>query len=71
MAKQLIALYKKPEDADAFLTHYNEVHAPLMRKVPGLQSMEVARVEADPFGGEPAYFLVATMTFAVRIPARC
>jgi uncharacterized protein (TIGR02118 family) len=64
VAKQLIALYKKPDDVDAFLQHYQDVHAPLMRKVPGLQSMEVARVEADPFGGEPAYFLVATMTFA-------
>lgn len=64
MAKQLIALYRKPDDVEAFLSHYHDVHAPLMRKVPGLQSMEVARVEADPFGGEPAYFLVATMTFA-------
>ena len=63
MAKQLIALFKKPDDVDAFLAHYRDVHAPLMRQVPGLQSMQVARVESDPFGGEPSYFLVVTMTF--------
>jgi uncharacterized protein (TIGR02118 family) len=64
MAKQLIALYKKPDDVDAFLAHYTDVHTPLIRKVPGLQSMQLARVEADAFGGEPPYFMVATMTFA-------
>jgi uncharacterized protein (TIGR02118 family) len=63
VAKQLIALYKKPDDVKAFLAHYHDVHAPLMRQVPGLQSMQVARVESDPFGGEPPYFLIATMTF--------
>jgi uncharacterized protein (TIGR02118 family) len=42
MARQLIALYKKPDDVEAFLAHYHDVHAPLLRKVPGLQSMQVA-----------------------------
>jgi uncharacterized protein (TIGR02118 family) len=63
VAKQLIALYKKPDDVDAFLAHYQDVHAPLVRKVPGLQSMQVSRVEGDAFGGEPPYFMVATMNF--------
>jgi len=63
VAKQLIALYKTPDDVDAFLAHYRDVHAPLVRKVPGLQSMQVARVEGDAFGGQPPYFMVATMTF--------
>jgi len=60
---KLIALYRKPAEPGAFLKHYREVHTPLMRKVPGLAHMEVKRVTANPFGGEPAYFLVAEMTW--------
>jgi uncharacterized protein (TIGR02118 family) len=60
---KLIALYRKPADPDAFLKHYREVHTPLMRKVPGMSGMELKRVTANPFGGEPAYFLVAEMTW--------
>jgi uncharacterized protein (TIGR02118 family) len=39
----LIALYKKPEDTAAFDDHYNTVHTPLVKKVPGLRKMEVTR----------------------------
>lgn len=39
----LTALFKKPEDTAAFDEHYNNVHAPLMQKVPGLRKMEVTR----------------------------
>ena len=40
---KLVALFKRPEDIEAFDAHYNEVHAPLMRQVPGLERMEVTR----------------------------
>jgi len=39
----LTALFKRPEDTAAFDEHYNNVHAPLMKKVPGLQKMEVTK----------------------------
>ena len=39
----LTALFKKPEDTAAFDEHYDNVHAPLMKKVPGLRKMEVTR----------------------------
>jgi uncharacterized protein (TIGR02118 family) len=39
----LTALFKKPEDTAAFDEHYENIHAPLMRKVPGLRKMEVTR----------------------------
>ena len=58
---KLIALYRKPADPDAFMAHYREVHIPLVRKIPGLTGMELKRVTANPFGGDPAYFLVAEM----------
>ncbi|MEP7235994.1 MAG: EthD family reductase [Ignavibacteriota bacterium] len=39
----LTAIFKKPEDAAAFDAHYENVHAPLMKKVPGMRKMEVTR----------------------------
>ncbi len=62
---KLIAVYDKPEDSAAFDQHYNEVHIPLVKKMPGLQKLEVSRVRGAP-GGEPRYYLVAEMYFADR-----
>ena len=42
---KLIALYKKPADADAieaFEKHYFENHMPLVAKIPGLIKSEVS-----------------------------
>ena len=61
--KKLIALYRKPEDVDAFLKHYRTVHTPLVQKLPGLAALVVNRVEGTPFGGDPAYFMIAEMHF--------
>jgi len=60
---KLVALFKRPEDASAFDEHYEQVHAPLMQKVPGLTRMEVTR-NIQAFRGEPEYYLVAEMYFA-------
>lgn len=59
---KLVALFKRPEDVEAFDQHYSEVHSPLMQKVPGLQRMEVTR-SLKTFRGEPEYYLVAEMYF--------
>lgn len=61
---KLIALFRRPDDLDAFLEHYREVHTPLTRQLPGLQRLVVNRVTADAFGGEPEFVLVAEMHFA-------
>ncbi|MEM1102878.1 MAG: EthD family reductase [Pseudomonadota bacterium] len=60
---KLFALYKKPDDVEAFMRYYEETHIPLVEKVPGLAAARVNRVTADPFGGEPAYFLIAELCF--------
>ena len=65
MAVKLVALYLKPADVDAFLKHYEEVHTPLVRQVPGLDRLIVNRVTGAPVG-EPPYFLIAEMHFADR-----
>lgn len=59
---KLIALYKMPDDKAAFDTHYEEVHTPLVRRMPGLQKLEVARITGAPIG-EPKHHLVAEMYF--------
>jgi len=60
---KLVALYRKPDDEDAFWRHYREVHLPLTRKLPGLADVTLERVTADAFGGEPPYYLIAMMSF--------
>ena len=60
---KLFALYRKPDDADAFLKHYEDVHMPLVRTIPGLKDAVVNRITASPTGGEPEYFMIAEMRF--------
>ena len=57
---KLVALFKRPEDVAEFDAHYNEVHAPLMRQVPGLERMEVTR-NLKAFRGEPEYYQITEM----------
>jgi len=59
---KLVALFKRPEAVDEFDAHYDGTHAPLMRRVPGLQRMEVTR-NLKSFRGEPEFYLVAEMYF--------
>ncbi|MBB5373014.1 EthD family reductase [Acidocella aromatica] len=61
---KLMVFYRRPEDEAAFWTHYREVHLPLVTKIPGLQKVLVNRVDQNPMGGEPAYFMIAELHFA-------
>ena len=60
---KLIALYKAPQDADAFMAHYKGTHVPLVARVPGLQKVEVTKV-LNTLMGEQGNFLLAEMYFA-------
>lgn len=59
---KLIALYKTPENPAEFDKHYAEVHTPLVKKMPGLHKLEVARITGAPIG-EPKHYLIAEMYF--------
>ena len=59
---KLLALFKRPQDVEEFDRHYNETHAPLMRKVPGLERMEVTK-NLKAFRGEPEYYQITEMYF--------
>ncbi|WP_301170078.1 EthD family reductase [Brevibacillus nitrificans] len=59
---KLVAVYRKPEDVEAFDKHYYEVHAPLAKKMPGLIKMEVNKIYGTPMG-ESDLHLIANMYF--------
>jgi uncharacterized protein (TIGR02118 family) len=61
---KLLAMYQQPADIDAFLSHYNEVHLPLVMKVPGLQKAVVNRIDKNLMGGDAPYFMIAELHFA-------
>lgn len=60
---KLIALYKKPEDEEAFMEHYENVHTPIVKSIPGLKDLVVNRVTGTPMGGDPAYFMIVEMVY--------
>lgn len=66
MTVKLIALYRKPENQEAFLDHYNNVHLPLVALTPHLTRTVINRVTGSPMG-EPAYFLIAEMHFPDQV----
>lgn len=59
---KLIALYKTPNDQAAFDSHYENVHTPFVKKIPGLRKLEVARITGAPIG-EAQHCLIAEMYF--------
>jgi uncharacterized protein (TIGR02118 family) len=59
---KLIALYRTPDNKEEFDKHYDEVHTPLVQKMPGLRKLEVARITGAPIG-EPRHHLIAEMYF--------
>lgn len=59
---KLIALYKPPADEAAFDDHYQSIHTPLAKKMPGLRKLEVSRIFGAP-AGEPRYYQMAEMYF--------
>jgi uncharacterized protein (TIGR02118 family) len=62
---RLIVLYRQPEDAEAFDTHYRDVHTPIVRQYPNLRDLRLTR--ADGVAGRPPdYYLAAEMTFDTR-----
>ncbi|MBN6886656.1 uncharacterized protein (TIGR02118 family) [Cytobacillus horneckiae] len=60
---KLIALYKHPENKEAFDEHYYGTHAPITAKIPGLQKMVVTKIVGSPMGGEGKYYLMCEMYY--------
>ena len=62
---RLIVLYDQPDDSDAFDAHYRNVHAPIVRRYPGLRDLRLTRPSAA--GRSPAPYLMAEMVFDTRV----
>ena len=60
---QFTVLYHHPEDRAAFDKHYDEIHAPALKKVPGLLRFTKSRPGLDPNGNPPAFHVVAVLDF--------
>jgi uncharacterized protein (TIGR02118 family) len=65
VAVRLIALYAPPEDPALFDAHYRDVHAPIVRRYPGLRELRLTRADGVA-GRPPAFYLMAEMTFDDR-----
>ncbi|MCM3289140.1 EthD family reductase [Paenibacillus sp. MER 180] len=59
---KLIAIYRKPEDVEAFNEHYFNTHSPLAAKMPGLVKMEVGTIYGTPMGDSDLH-LICEMYF--------
>ena len=59
----LNALYRKPVNIEAFHTHYDTVHMPLVRKVPSLLKAEVEMVTTTYAGEKDDFYMLAHMYY--------
>src|SRR5437867_13270559 len=59
---KFVALFKTPDDVEAFEKHYFEVHMPLAEKIPGLIKSEVAKLSGMP-GQENKFHILTELYF--------
>ena len=62
---KMIALFDRPGDVSAFMAHYETVHLPLIRQMPGLRKLELHQMY-DARNDAPSLFLMAEMSFDSR-----
>ena len=62
---KLVTLYTEPADIQAFETHFNETHIPLVKKMAGIRRLALSRFTGGMMG--PArYYLMAEVYFDSR-----
>jgi uncharacterized protein (TIGR02118 family) len=61
---KLTILFDEPGDIGAFDTYYDETHAPLVQRIPGLERFEIVRYSAGPDGAAPLYHQICGLYFA-------
>lgn len=59
----LVAIYKKPDDVEAFEKHYFGTHIPLAKKMPGFRKYEVSTGPITVLAGGDDVFLIGTVYF--------
>lgn len=64
MTVRIVSLHKRPADEARYLNYYNDIHTPLVTRVPGVQKIRVGMVNGLRAGGEAPYWLVSEVHFA-------
>jgi len=59
---KLVALFRRPVDESTFEEHYEHVHLPLIRKMPGLKKLEAGKITGAPMS-TPQFYRIAEMYF--------
>ena len=63
---KLLVTYTRPNDIDAFEKHFREVHAPLVREIPGLKKLVINRITGNALGGAPSLYLIVGLQFGPK-----
>ena len=63
---KILVTYTRPDDVEAFDNYFRDVHAPIVRKIPGLKKLVVNRITGNAMGGDPSYYLVVGLQFGSR-----
>jgi uncharacterized protein (TIGR02118 family) len=58
-----MVMYRTPTDAAAFDDHYQRVHVPLAKKIPGVRRFEVNDGPIGTPAGPAAFHLIASLSF--------
>jgi len=59
---KLVALFKKPPDVNSFDDHYERIHLPLVKNMPGTKKIETSKITGAPIS-QPQFYRMAEMYF--------
>ncbi len=59
---KLVALFKKPSDTKTFEEHYDNIHIPLVGKMPGMRRLETSLITGAPMS-TTEFYRMAEMYF--------
>ncbi len=60
---RMLVVYRRPQNPEAFDTHYFGVHVPLAKKLPGLRDYEVSKGGIVPMNSAGGTHLIAMLHF--------
>lgn len=60
---RLVAIYKNPDDIEAFDKHYFGTHIPLAKKMPGFRKYEVSSGPISTLTGPSDIYLIGAVCF--------
>ena len=63
---KILVTYTRPENVEAFDEYFRDVHAPIVRKIPGLKKLVVNRITGNAMGGEPSIYLLVGLQFGPK-----